>query len=135
VLADLGVPAAGLALADGSGLSLDNRISPATVAAALGAAVDHRNLQLWPVPSGLAVAGFDGTLATRFDDPANATARGEVRAKTGTLGPVSALAGQVVTADGQLLLFAFLVDAAPDTLAARQALDDAASVLAGCGCR
>lgn len=60
-----------------------------------------------------------------------------VRAKTGTLTGVNAIAGLVTTADGRLLTFAVLTDRAPagtldDT---RQALDRITSALASCGCR
>jgi D-alanyl-D-alanine carboxypeptidase/D-alanyl-D-alanine-endopeptidase (penicillin-binding protein 4) len=84
--------------------------------------------------SGLPVAGYDGTLADRGDsDPA--TAPGTVRAKTGTLQGVHALAGTVVTADGRLLAFAVVADAASGgEIATEAALDDVAATLAGCGC-
>jgi serine-type D-Ala-D-Ala carboxypeptidase/endopeptidase (penicillin-binding protein 4) len=87
------------------------------------------------VLSGLPVAGYDGTLADRGDDDP-ATAPGTVRAKTGTLLGVHALAGTVVTVDGRLLTFAVAADGAPaDGLAAEDALDDVAAALAACGCR
>ncbi len=62
-----------------------------------------------------------------------------VRAKTGTLTSVSALAGVVHDSDGRLLAFAFVADeVAPGdgpTTAAEAALDRLASILARCGCR
>ncbi|WP_324278120.1 D-alanyl-D-alanine carboxypeptidase [Blastococcus brunescens] len=82
--------------------------------------------------SGLPVAGYDGTLLDRGDAGA---APGTVRAKTGTLLGVHALAGTVVTTDGRLLSFAVLADGSADELAAESALDDVAAALAGCGCR
>jgi D-alanyl-D-alanine carboxypeptidase/D-alanyl-D-alanine-endopeptidase (penicillin-binding protein 4) len=88
-----------------------------------------------PILSGLAVAGYDGTLADRGDsDPA--TAPGSVRAKTGTLLGVHGLAGTVVTADGRLLVFALLANRSTGgDAAAEGALDDVAAALARCGCR
>lgn len=134
VVAKLGIPAAGITLVDASGLSREDAVPPATIAAALVAVVGASGDVLWPAASGLPVAGFDGTLSARFDTPATAVGRGDVRAKTGTLTGVSALAGQVVTAQGQLLVFVFITPTAGDTTAARAALDSAASALAGCGC-
>jgi D-alanyl-D-alanine carboxypeptidase/D-alanyl-D-alanine-endopeptidase (penicillin-binding protein 4) len=85
--------------------------------------------------SGLPVAGYDGTLADRGDsDPK--TVPGTVRAKTGTLLGVHALAGTVVDADGRLLAFALLANNAPGSeSAAEGALDVIATELARCGCR
>jgi D-alanyl-D-alanine carboxypeptidase/D-alanyl-D-alanine-endopeptidase (penicillin-binding protein 4) len=82
--------------------------------------------------SGLPVAGYDGTLLDRGDA---ATAPGTVRAKTGTLLGVHALAGTVVTLDGRLLAFAVVADGSPSEEAAEAALDDVAAALAACGCR
>jgi D-alanyl-D-alanine carboxypeptidase/D-alanyl-D-alanine-endopeptidase (penicillin-binding protein 4) len=57
-----------------------------------------------------------------------------VRAKTGTLTGVGALAGVLVDADGRLLAFTLIADAVPATDPGRAALDAAATALAGCGC-
>ncbi|MBZ9640687.1 D-alanyl-D-alanine carboxypeptidase, partial [Streptomyces sp. PSKA30] len=61
-------------------------------------------------------------------------AAGIVRAKTGTLTGVNALAGTVVNQDGRLLAFAFLATGTTDPTAAQTALDRAATALAACGC-
>lgn len=134
VMAQLGIPAAGMSLVDASGLSREDAVPPDTIARTLVTALGQTSATLWPLASGLPVAGFDGTLSTRFVTAATAPGRGDVRAKTGTLTGVSALAGQVVTAQGQLLVFVFITPTAGDTTAARAALDSAASALAGCGC-
>ena len=55
-----------------------------------------------------------------------------VRAKTGTLTGISAEAGVTTTCDGELVSYAFLADAVPDTEAARSTLDEAAAALAAC---
>jgi D-alanyl-D-alanine carboxypeptidase/D-alanyl-D-alanine-endopeptidase (penicillin-binding protein 4) len=86
---------------------------------------------------GLPVAGWSGTLRTRFvTPPPNRAGQGLVRAKTGTLSGVNTIAGVLVTAEGRLLAFAVMADAAPaDAVAARAALDRIAAKLVGCGCR
>jgi D-alanyl-D-alanine carboxypeptidase/D-alanyl-D-alanine-endopeptidase (penicillin-binding protein 4) len=65
-------------------------------------------------------------------------ALGSVRAKTGNLGTVTALAGLVSDKNGVTLVFAFMADQIPSAGAlteAATAIDQAAAVLAGCGCR
>lgn len=130
----LGVPTAGLLVLDGSGLSTADRVAPATVSAVLHKVVTGADPALWPIASGLPVAGFDGTLADRFAAPDTLAGRGDVRAKTGTLTGVSALSGQVVSADGQLLTFVLISNGAEDILASRAAQDKVAATLATCGC-
>ena len=63
--------------------------------------------------SGLPVAGFDGTLDGGSAPTPTAPAAGQVRAKTGTLDGVSALAGLLRTGDGRLLAFDVTLDAVP----------------------
>ncbi|WP_233496202.1 D-alanyl-D-alanine carboxypeptidase/D-alanyl-D-alanine-endopeptidase [Geodermatophilus sp. TF02-6] len=134
-LSDAGLDVTGVALSDGSGLSLDDRVPVSLLADLLAGAADGSLPDASAVLSGLPVAGYDGTLADRGDaDPPGAP--GAVRAKTGTLLGVHGLAGTVVTADGRLLVFAVVADAAPGTeQAAQGALDDVAAALAACGCR
>ena len=80
------------------------------------------------------VAGLTGTLAERYT---TTSARGLVRAKTGSLPGVTSLAGTVVDADGRQLLFAVLADQTPagGQPAPRAAIDGFVARLAGCGCR
>lgn len=125
---------AALGLHDTSGLSPLDRLRPADLTRLLARAV--RDRRYGPLLAGLPVAGFDGTLADRFRKGPATAAAGEVRAKTGTLSGVGALAGLVVTRDGRLLAFDLTADGveAVGTTASQAALDRVAAVIAGCGC-
>ncbi len=86
--------------------------------------------------AGLPIGGFTGTLAPRFLNVATRRGAGVVRAKTGTLAGVNALAGVVVDADGRLLAFAFMAShPTAKTPPAVPLIDRSAAILAGCGCR
>jgi D-alanyl-D-alanine carboxypeptidase/D-alanyl-D-alanine-endopeptidase (penicillin-binding protein 4) len=134
-LTGLGVPTDDAEVYDGSGLSRENLLDPDTLTGVLGVAGSVDQPDLRAVLTGLPVAAFSGSLVARFDDGAKA-GRGLVRAKTGTLSGVSGLAGTVTDADGTPMLFVLLADRIDlvDTLAARDALDAAASALAACHC-
>ena len=134
-LEDAGVDVSGVELSDGSGLSREDRVPVSLLTGLLTDAADGTLPRAAAILSGLAVAGYDGTLSDRGDDDP-ATAPGAVRAKTGTLLEVNGLAGTVVTEDGRLLVFAVLADAVPGSVAgAENALDRIATALARCGCR
>ena len=137
VLGRLGLPAGGDRLVDGSGLSMQDRVTPALLAALLRAAASPDRPELHALVPGLPVSGYDGTLDDRFRIGPAAVAAGQVRAKTGTLTGVSSLAGLVRGADGRLLAFAVVADRVPPTgtLGAEAALDVVAAALASCGCR
>ncbi|MFJ8592561.1 D-alanyl-D-alanine carboxypeptidase/D-alanyl-D-alanine-endopeptidase [Streptomyces sp. NPDC093598] len=132
-LRKLGLPLNGAAFKDGSGLNRADRMTPDLLTALLAKAADPSHPELRPALTGLPVAGFTGTLTSRYTDGA----AGVVRAKTGTLSGVHALAGTLVDEDGRLLAFAFMAaDTDPGRPAAtQQALDRIASELAACGCR
>ena len=134
-LTDAGVDIGGVTLADASGLSREDRVPASVLASVVQGAADGSIEGASALLSGLPVAGYDGTLFDRGDaDPA--TAPGTVRAKTGTLLGVHALAGTAVTADGRLLAFAVVADGATGSeTAAEGVLDDIAATLASCGCR
>jgi D-alanyl-D-alanine carboxypeptidase/D-alanyl-D-alanine-endopeptidase (penicillin-binding protein 4) len=131
-LADAGIDVTGVALSDGSGLSRDDRVPAGVLTELVAGAADGSLEDASALLSGLPVAGYDGTLFDRGDAGA---APGTVRAKTGTLLSVHALAGTVVTADGRLLAFAVVADGSGNEVAAESALDDVAAELADCGCR
>jgi D-alanyl-D-alanine carboxypeptidase/D-alanyl-D-alanine-endopeptidase (penicillin-binding protein 4) len=91
LLAEAGVPLAGVRLVDGSGLSLLDRLTVRALEATLRAAwadPDVRTSFLAALP----VAGLNGTLSDRMRQP---PARGNVIAKTGTTFGASALSGYV----------------------------------------
>ena len=131
-LTDAGVDVTGVTLSDGSGLSRDDRVPASVLTAVVRGAADDSLDGTSAILSGLPVAGYDGTLFDRGDA---GTAPGTVRAKTGTLLGVHALAGTVVTADGRLLAFAVVADGSGSDAAAEAALDNVAAALAACGCR
>ncbi|WP_309147330.1 D-alanyl-D-alanine carboxypeptidase/D-alanyl-D-alanine endopeptidase, partial [Modestobacter versicolor] len=134
-LAEAGLDTAGLALFDASGLSQGDRAPAGLLVDVLQGAADGSLPGGDGLLSGLPIAGFTGTLTERAVEAGKA-GPGTVRAKTGTLLGVNALAGTVVTTDGRLLAFAFVADAVVGSLtAAEGSLDAVADALAGCGCR
>ena len=137
-LDEVGVGRDAVALVDGSGLSRLDRLEPAALTRLLArVASDDTSDRLAPILTGLPVGGFSGTLADRYRKGGGVPAAGVVRAKTGTLNGVSALAGLVRTADGRLLAFDVTADGVPfgATKQAEAALDRLAAALASCGCR
>ncbi|MGH9361970.1 MAG: D-alanyl-D-alanine carboxypeptidase/D-alanyl-D-alanine endopeptidase, partial [Thermoanaerobaculia bacterium] len=99
-----GIPAAGLQVEDGSGLSAGNRVSAATLAGVLGSI--QRQGYFKQYLESLPVSGQDGTLKRRFRGRPSA---GHVHAKTGYIARVSALAGYVERG-GRHWVFAVLVN-------------------------
>ncbi len=130
-LKKLQVPTAGARLADGSGLDRQGRVTPALLTALLARAAEPERPGLRPVLTGLPVAGFTGTLSTRYRDTAGTP--GLIRAKTGTLTKVNSLAGTVVDPQGRLLAFAFLASGSTVPGDAEAALDALAAALTGAG--
>jgi D-alanyl-D-alanine carboxypeptidase/D-alanyl-D-alanine-endopeptidase (penicillin-binding protein 4) len=138
VLTGLGLPATEIKLSDGSGFSRADRLTPSLLTDLLRLAADPAHPELHGVFSGLPVAGWSGTLRERYREPAAGSQAGAglVRAKTGTLRGVNAIAGIVLDADGRLLAFAVMADAVQvGQDAAQNALDRIAAKLATCGCR
>lgn len=91
-------------IADGSGLSLYNYVSPELEVAFLRHAYKNKDIYdmlLTHMP----IAGVDGTLSKRMR---KGHARGNVKAKTGTVTGVSALAGYCTAANGHLLCFSII---------------------------
>ena len=103
-LSKAGVTGVPYKIADGSGLSLYNYVTPELMVKLLCYAYRHTNIfmQLYPA---LPVAGQDGTLKKRM---MNTSANGKVKAKTGTVTGVSSLAGYLTSANGHVLAFCIL---------------------------
>jgi serine-type D-Ala-D-Ala carboxypeptidase/endopeptidase (penicillin-binding protein 4) len=128
----------GIRLVDGSGLSPQDAIAPVTLAKVLELATGRS--QYRTLLAGLPVAGFSGTLSAGESVFAGigGAALGSVRAKTGNLSTVTSLAGLVYDKSGGVLVFALMADQVPSAgmlSEAANAIDAAASALAGCGCR
>ncbi len=105
-LEDLGVKTEGLVIADGSGLSPDNRLSAEVLARVLVAM--HRDFHAAPeFMASLPVGGIDGTLDRRLSD---GPATRNVRAKTGRINGVTTLSGYAWNKEGRLLVFSILVN-------------------------
>lgn len=100
-----GADPAGLVMADGSGLSRYNLVSPRTIAAVLKAMSTHPQGRLWS--DSLPIAGVDGTLRSRLKGTA---AEKNVHAKTGSISNASSLSGYVTTKDARRLLFVILMN-------------------------
>lgn len=134
-LQGLGIDTTGARLHDGSGLSRRNRVSAATMLALIQRAAGPEGADLRSLVTGMPVAGFTGSLTYRFAE-GPAVARGLVRAKTGTLTGVHALAGIAVGRDGEPMAFVFAADKVKpeDKYDAQEALDRAAAALAACRC-
>jgi serine-type D-Ala-D-Ala carboxypeptidase/endopeptidase (penicillin-binding protein 4) len=131
----MGLPSDEGDLYDASGLSRHDGISPTLLTETLALAASGRRPALTGIFSGLPVAGWSGTLADRFSHPAgNQVGKGVVRAKTGTLSGVNAMAGDLVTKDGRLLVFAIMASGSANASQAKQALDKVPARLATCGC-
>ena len=130
VLASMGIDTGGLVLHDGAGFSDLNRVAPATMVRALVAARTQENTAA--LLTYLPLGGLEGTVNARFR---GTSAAGFLRAKTGSLTGVTALAGVVTTADGRQLAFATLLDGMGyGQKRPMAAIDEFVTALAGCGC-
>ena len=127
------IDTAGAALVDSSGLSVDDRLTAKTLNGAAQAAAGPDQPAMRPLLDLLPIAGGSGTLADRFLDTAsNQGPAGWLRAKTGSLTAINALAGVVTDSSGRVLTFAFISNAAG--INGRNALDALATRLWTCGC-
>jgi D-alanyl-D-alanine carboxypeptidase/D-alanyl-D-alanine-endopeptidase (penicillin-binding protein 4) len=102
------------ALQDASGLSRSDLAAPHEVVSLLVAMDRHPHAEAFR--ESLPIAGVDGTLRRRMQGSA---AEGRVRAKTGSLRHVNALAGYATTRDGDRLAFSIVLN--HHTVPAREA--------------
>ncbi len=110
---------------NGSGLSTEGRLTPATLVDLLAMARSN-DVHTADLLATLATVGGEGTLHSRVH-----VGRGLVRAKTGTIGTVSALSGVVASPDGSRMLgFSILVNG-HDAVATRPAQDAMVAALVG----
>jgi serine-type D-Ala-D-Ala carboxypeptidase/endopeptidase (penicillin-binding protein 4) len=118
-------------MVDGSGLSPLDQIAPASLATLLQAIVAKPKLHA--VLVGLPVAGFSGTLSPGGSvfGGIGGPGLGAVRAKTGNLDTVAALAGLIDDKGGRLLAFAIMADQVTNLDQAGSAISAAATQLAG----
>ncbi len=121
VLAERRIDPAGVTLMDGSGLDRANKVTCALLVQAIESAPDE-------LRASLPVAGESGTLIERMLGDA---VRGKVRAKTGTLNGVSALAGDIATRGGGTVEFAMVLNDLPAGVQGVATGDELAIAIAG----
>jgi D-alanyl-D-alanine carboxypeptidase/D-alanyl-D-alanine-endopeptidase (penicillin-binding protein 4) len=99
----VGAPASSIDVADGSGLSLLDRVTPRSMVELLGYA---HSADWGPVfHASLPVEGESGTLRHRAK---GTPARGNLHAKTGTTNTIAALGGYVTARNGEVLAFSLI---------------------------
>jgi D-alanyl-D-alanine carboxypeptidase/D-alanyl-D-alanine-endopeptidase (penicillin-binding protein 4) len=132
-LRDAGINTDGLSLQDCSGLSDDDRLTPALLGSIGVAAAGDGKPQLRPLLDAFPIGAATGTLAGRFDNAQTGVGAGWVRAKTGTLNDVAALSGYVIDLDGRALTFTLIANG-PFPYESSPVLDDLVAQLRMCGC-
>lgn len=129
-LTDLGVDPQSYVLADGSGLSRHNLVSPEAIAQTLKLMAQTPLAGVYR--ASLPIAGVTGTLQGRF---LNTPAQGNLQAKTGTLSGVSALSGYLDVPGYQPLVVSIMVNQSDQsTTTLRQAIDEIVLLLTRLRC-
>lgn len=114
LLREIGINSENMIIADGSGLSRLNLVTPRQIVDLLNYIYRH---SIFPTfYQTLPIAGIDGSLALRMT---RSKAENNVRAKTGYLGGVRSMCGYVFTADNEPVCFSIIVNnfIVPATLA------------------
>jgi serine-type D-Ala-D-Ala carboxypeptidase/endopeptidase (penicillin-binding protein 4) len=125
-LIDAGISDSEFFFYDGSGLSMDDRITPRAVTHLLA----YASRQPWGTAwrDTFPIAGVDGSLMNRFR---NSPLKGRLWAKTGTLRESVALSGYLTAASGKTLAFSILVnDHRPGSLAEVPAMEKICEAIA-----
>jgi D-alanyl-D-alanine carboxypeptidase/D-alanyl-D-alanine-endopeptidase (penicillin-binding protein 4) len=120
-----GVPERAATLADGSGMSPYNRVSPRGVVTMLRWAAGRP----WgaSLRASLPIGGVDGTLARRFREGG---LKGRIFAKTGALTAANALSGYLLTRSGETLVFSLIANDVPEDVRATAIMDQALELIA-----
>jgi D-alanyl-D-alanine carboxypeptidase/D-alanyl-D-alanine-endopeptidase (penicillin-binding protein 4) len=127
LFASWGVDTVRLRMADGSGLSRMDLITPSDAVAVLTGMYTGKNFL--PFYESLPIGGVDGTLKRRMK---GTRAEGNVHAKTGTIGYVRGLSGYVTSADGEQFVFSMLVNHyTVSTRKSEKLQDDVCAMIAG----
>jgi D-alanyl-D-alanine carboxypeptidase/D-alanyl-D-alanine-endopeptidase (penicillin-binding protein 4) len=112
-----GIDRSGVRVADGSGLSRENRVTTRAISELLRVMHDHRHGEVFR--ESLGVGGRDGTIENRLKE-----IEGRVYAKTGYIGGVRSLSGYIHTRRGEWLVFSILYNKIPGTVKPYEALQD-----------
>jgi serine-type D-Ala-D-Ala carboxypeptidase/endopeptidase (penicillin-binding protein 4) len=120
----VGVPAGDVVVSDGSGLSVQDSVTPRAMVSLLAYA--HHASWSSAFHASLPVAGESELLKARMR---RTPAQGNLHAKTGTTNTVASLAGYVTAEDGEILAFALIYNG-DDRWNARAAMDRTGAMLA-----
>lgn len=121
----VGLNPANYQIADGSGVSLYNYVSPELLVRLLEFAWNDSSIRQSLYPS-LPIAGVDGTLEKRMRKTA---AEGNIHAKTGTVTGVSSLSGYATSPEGHILVFSIINQGISTAAAGRDWQDKVCEVL------
>lgn len=102
---EIGINTESMTLADGSGLSRLDLVTPKQIVTLLD--YMYKSKYFIPFYNSLAIAGVDGTLGNRLQ---NTLAQDRVRAKSGFLEGVRSLSGYAYTADNEPVAFSIIVN-------------------------
>ena len=111
-----------LVVADGSGLSHNNRVTAKMISELLLYMQQHKDTKaFW---DSLTIGGVDGTIGKRYTD-----VPGRVRGKTGYISGVRALSGYIETDEGPTVIFSILYNQIPGSVTPYEKLQDEAVML------
>ncbi len=106
IFAEIGLNPDNIVMADGSGLSHLNMVTPRQVVELLKYMYSNKKVY-YDFYNSLPIAGVDGTLGKRMK---NTSAENVVRAKTGYIGFVRSLSGYAVTGDKEPIAFSMIAN-------------------------